>query len=134
MEPNLKEETLSSPQNQTSSICPVCHQPVLLQYYFCPNCGTRLNADPLLTDVGTQAWIYTFSIILPMLAFIFASKWPGVKYFKSTDPKAKQIGYIAWALLILSTIVTIWFSIVWTQEFVQSSMDSINLNTYLGGL
>lgn len=116
------------------NICPVCHQPVLPQYYFCPNCGTKLNTPPLSTTVGTQLWIYAFSIILPMLVFLFVGKWPGVKYFRSADPKAKQIGYIAWALLILSTIFTIWFAFVWTQGFIQSSLNSINLNTNLGGL
>jgi hypothetical protein len=49
-----------------------------------------------------------------------------VKYFKSNDPKAKRIGEIAWVLLILSTIITIWFAYVLTQEAIQSSVNSIN--------
>jgi len=108
------------------NICPACHQPILPQYYFCPNCGAKLNAAPLSTTVGTQAWIYAFSIILPMILFIFMTKWPGIKYYKSNDLKAKRIGQIAWALLIISTIITIWLGFVFTQKIIQSSIDSIN--------
>lgn len=117
MEPN---------STSASDVCPVCHQPIFPQYYFCPNCGAKLNSAPLSTTAATQAWIYAFSIILPMICFIFVTRWPGVKYFKSNDPKAKQIGEIAWALIILSTIVTIWLAIVWTQEYINSTVNSIN--------
>ena len=54
------------------------------------------------------------------------TKWPGMKYYKSNDPKAKQIGYVAWTLLIISTIITIWLVFVWTQNMIQSSIGSIN--------
>ena len=81
---------------------------------------------PLSTTVATQVWIYIFSIILPMLCFIFVKKWPGIKYFKSKDPKTKRIGQIALILIILSTIFTIWFAITATQRVIKSSVDSIN--------
>jgi hypothetical protein len=61
-----------------------------------------------------------------MICFIFVTRWPGVKYFKSNDPKAKEIGQIAWALLIFSTVVTIWLAIVLTQEMIKSTTASIN--------
>src|ERR1035437_6799385 len=112
------------------NICPACHQPILPQYYFCPNCGKKLNEAPLSTTTGTQAWIYIVSIILPMICFIFVTRWPGIKYYKSNDPKAKHIGQIAWTLIILSTIVTIVLVYVWTQQMIQSSINSIN--TYMG--
>jgi hypothetical protein len=115
-----------------TNICTVCHQPILSTYYFCPNCGTKINEAPLSTTVGTQAWIYAFSIILPMILFIFITKWPGIKYFKSNDPKAHRIGQIAWVLLIASTVVTIWLAYVWTEQTIQSSINSIN--TDFGGL
>ncbi len=116
METNPKEE----------NICSACHQPVLPQYYFCPNCGNKLHSAPLSTTAQTQAWIYAFSIILPMICFIFVNRWPGVKYFKSSDPKVKLIGYIAWALLALSTVFVIYFAIVFTRELTQSTINSIN--------
>jgi hypothetical protein len=114
------------------NICSVCHQPILPQYYFCPNCGAKINSAPLSTTPLTQARIYAFSIILPMICFIFVTKWPGVKYFKSNDPKAKQIGQIAWVLVIVSTILTIFLVYTWTQQLIQSQINSIN--TDFGGL
>lgn len=114
------------PQSPSSDICPACHQKVLPQYYFCPNCGAKIKEAPLSTTLSTQAWIYAFSIILPMICFIFVTRWPGTKYFKSEDPKAKMIGQIAWALLVLSTILAIYLAYVWTQDTIQSTLNSIN--------
>ena len=115
MEPNL-----------TQNLCPTCHQPVLASYYFCPNCGTKLNIAPLSTTIKTQIWIYGFSIILPLICFIFVTRWPGLKYYRSNDPKAKEIGKIAWILIVVSTFVTAWLAYVWTQQFIQSQLNSIN--------
>ena len=126
MEINYKKQITPSDSSLVSGVCSVCHQPILPQYYFCPNCGAKLNSAPLSTTFATQAWIYALSIILPMTCFIFIKKWPGVKYFKSDDPKAKTIGQIAWFLIILSTIVTIWLVVVWTRKAIQSSINSIN--------
>ena len=130
MEPNKIEQNTASPS--PSGFCPVCHQPILPQYFFCPNCGAKINSAPLSTTSGTQAWIYAFSIILPMICFIFVTKWPGMKYYKSNDLKTHRIGQIAWVLLILSTILTIWLVYIWTQQMIQSSINSIN--TDFGGL
>jgi hypothetical protein len=109
-----------------TNICPVCHEPILSTYYFCPNCGTKVNEAPLSTSLGTQTWIYAQSIILPMVLFLFITRWPGIKYFKSDNPKAKRIGQVAWALLILSTVFTIWLAYAWMQATIQSSINSIN--------
>jgi hypothetical protein len=132
MEPDSKGQIMPQYSTNTSSVCSVCHQPILPQYYFCPNCGAKLNVAPLSTSVGTQVWIYAFSIILPMICFIFVTKWPGIKYFKSKDPNAKLIGQIAWMLIIFSTIMTVWFAVVWTQNYIKSTVNSINtdLNSY----
>ncbi len=126
MEPNTIEKNTLSSLVSPSSICTVCHQPVIPQYYFCPNCGAKLNSAPLSTTIQTQAWIYAFSIILPMICFIFVTRWPGMRYYKSEDPKAKQIGQVAWILIILSTVFVIWFATVLTQRMIQSTVDSIN--------
>jgi len=130
MEQNAAEQTTLS--NIASPTCSFCHQPILPQYYFCPNCGKKIDSAPLSTDVKTQIWIYAFSIILPMICFIFVTKWQGTKYYKSKDPKAKQIGQIAWILLVISTIVTIYFVYNFTQQMIQTSINSIN--TDFGGL
>ncbi len=114
------------------NLCSVCHQPTLPQYYFCPNCGAKLNSAPLSTTLVSQLGIYLFSLILPSICFIFITRWPGLKYFKSNDPKAKLIGEVAWTLLILSTVITFWLVFVWTQGAVQSLTNSLNAD--LGNL
>ena len=126
MEPNLMGKVISPDTDSFSGVCPFCHQPVLPEYYFCPNCSAKIKEAPLSTTTGTQVWIYIFSIILPMICFIFVTRWPGMKYFRSKDPKAHIIGQIAWALIIISTITTIGLAYVWTQQMIQSTVDSIN--------
>jgi RNA polymerase subunit RPABC4/transcription elongation factor Spt4 len=125
------EQTIQNQsQSMTAAVCATCHQLLLPEYYFCPNCGKQVHEAPLKTDVLTQTWIYIFSIILPMMCFLFVTRWPGMKYVKSQDEKAKQIGQVAWFLIIVSTIFSIWFAVVWTENFAkqvsQSTADSIN--------
>lgn len=108
------------------TLCTVCHQITLPTYYFCPNCGLALTIAPLSTSIGRQIWIYFFSLILPSLCFLFITRWPGTKYAKSADPKAKIIGQVAWVILILSTILTFWYAIVITQRIIKTTTDSIN--------
>lgn len=108
------------------NICSYCHQKLLPEYYFCPNCGAKINSTPLSTTAGTQAGIYAFSAILPMICFIFVTKWPGVKYLKSKEEKAHKIGIVACVILTVSTILTIYLAYVWTQATIKSSIDSIN--------
>ena len=107
-------------------VCSTCHQPILPQYYFCPNCGTKLNLAPLATDIAAQVKLYAFSIILPAICFLFVTRWQGMKYVRSQDPKARQMGQIAWVLIILSTIFLIWLAVVWTQNEIQSQINAIN--------
>ncbi len=121
----MPEHTQSGSQTGTM-VCPQCHQSVLPSYYFCPNCGKNLHEPPLPTDTFTQAWIYGFSIVLPVLCFLFISRWPGMKYYRSDDPKAKMIGQIAWILIIFSTLATMWYAYVWTENAINSSVASIN--------
>ncbi len=114
-------------------ICPTCHQSVQPEFYFCPNCGGALKEKPLSTTQATQAWIYALSIVMPWIAFLALHYWPGVKYIRSDDENAKQIGIIASVLMGISTIVMIWLLIVWTQQLVQSSVNDIGNLGGLGG-
>lgn len=109
-----------------SEFCQTCHQPILPEYYFCPNCGAKVHAPPLSTSIGTQIGIYAFSIILPMICFIFVTRWPGQTYYKSSDPKARQIGQVAWTLILLSTAFTIYLVVILTKALIASSVASIN--------
>ena len=138
----------------TALLCPVCHLPVQPEFYvwqrshkeasvslwlsepdaknvedifyFCPNCGKALKEKPLSVSGATQAWIYALSIVMPMIAFLAISHWPGMRYLRSGDKSAKQIGIIAAALMAASTIIVFWLAIVWTQNFIQSSLNSIS--------
>ena len=114
------------PVDPEALVCPYCHQPILPTYYFCPNCGTKINAAPLSTSAASQIGIYAFSIILPMICFLFVTRWPGLKYFRSKDPQTKQIGLNAIVILALSTVFTIWLAYTWTQDAIQASVASIN--------
>ncbi len=61
-----------------------------------------------------------------MFLFLPIAKWKGLAYAKSEDPKMKQIGVIAFGIVVLSTIITSWLAVVWTQDAIQSSLNSIN--------
>ncbi len=102
------------------SLCPACHEPVLPTYYFCPNCGKNLREPPLSTSVSAQIGIYLLSIIMPAILFLAITHWSGVKYLKSQDPRARQIGIVAIILMTASTIALVWWGIVWYQQFMQS--------------
>ena len=115
-------------ESNNSNVCLVCHQPVLPEYYFCPNCGNKINSAPLSTSAQTQAGLYFFSAILPLILFIGIPKWKGLKYLKSKDPKTKKIGIIACVILAVSIILTIFLAYVWTKQTIQSAIDSINLD------
>ena len=115
-----------SMEPNTIQTCPVCHQPILPQYYFCPNCGNKINSAPLETGINAQLWIYFLSAILPMIGYLAIGKWKGIKYARSKDSKTKNIGIIACIILALSTIITIWLAYIWTEDAIQSSINSIN--------
>lgn len=122
MDPNAAAPILTP----AVEICSSCHQPVRPEYYFCPNCGNKLHQEPLKTDYFTQAWIYLFSIVLPMLCFLFVTRWPGFKYLRSQDERTRSIGFIACALLLVSTIITFYLSYVWIQQQIQSALDQVD--------
>ncbi len=113
-------------------LCPQCHLPVRPDYYFCPNCGKNLRVAPatLPTDSVSQILLYGFSIVLPIIAYLAITKWQGIKYIRSSDDKARQIGYIALGLLVLSSIVVFWWTYVWIQQYIASSL--ADLNNYPG--
>lgn len=87
-----------------NSTCKYCGFTVSENFYFCPNCGKKLQEKLLSTSIGKQIYIYGLSILLPPLGLL-----PGFKYLLNKDPKAKLIGIVAIILTITSIIVTIWF-------------------------
>jgi hypothetical protein len=122
------EEKVLIPQSTISpsaAVCPQCHQAILPTYYFCPNCGKKLNEAPLSTSPMAQTGLYAFSIILPLICYLAIGYWKGIKYMESRDAKAKQIGIIAFVLLLLSSAITFWISISWIQSTISSAMTSV---------
>jgi hypothetical protein len=118
---------------ENNNKCRVCHQPILPTYYFCPNCGTKLITAPLSVSFSTQLGIYLFSIILPALCFLFISKWPGLKYIRSNNQKAKWVGVVALILLLISTIVLGWLAYVGTQNLAESIDQALNVDLGIYG-
>lgn len=117
---------LQSPIIQQLQLCSYCHQPLKPEYYYCPNCGKAVHEPPLSITPLTQLGIYVFSIILPMICYLAITKWPGLKYYRSSDEKTKQVGAIAIILLVLSSFVTFYYAYVWTEEAIQQTTAQVN--------
>ena len=111
-------------------LCPQCHQPVTPTEYYCPNCGKKLGEPPLSTSFGAQLWLYAFSVILPFIGWLAITKWEGIKYARSDDPKAQQIGWIAIALLAICSIYVTWQLIDLGREFIQAETSTAGLSQY----
>ena len=107
-------------------ICPRCHFAVKPEYYYCPNCGAKLTEPPIGTGLLDQLLLYAFSIILPWIAYLAITKWQGIKYLRSPDTRARQIGIIATGLLVVSSIIAFWMTYNWIQSYVQQSLSDVN--------
>ena len=97
--------------NPEQKLCPFCHSPTTETYYFCPNCGKKLKEPPVSTTILKQIGIYALSIFLPPLGL-----WPGIKYLKQDNKKAKIIGLVAVILTVISTVITVWLTIGLTSQ------------------
>lgn len=92
--------------------CSRCHLPVLEDFYFCPHCGKKFRDPPVSTTVLKQIEIYVISILLPPLGL-----WPGIKYLKQENQKAKMIGSVAIILTIISIVITSWIALDMFNKF-----------------
>jgi len=93
--------------------CPVCHQPVAPEWHFCPNCGKELRTKPVRVSALTQIGIYALSIFLPPLGL-----WPGIKYLGREGREAKIVGAVAIILTIISSVVTVWLTFHYLQNYL----------------
>lgn len=118
-----------------AAVCPRCHLPVRPDYYFCPNCGENLRRPPLATTPGAQIMIYLFSAVLPWIAYLAITKWQGPKYMRSDDPQARAIGWVALAILVISSVIAVWLTTVWINQQISSALsDAGNIGSFTGGL
>ena len=100
------------------SLCPVCHQAISQEWYFCPNCGKELKARSVKISPTTQIGVYALSILLPPLGL-----WPGIKYLTQKNQEAKNVGIVAIILTILSSIVTVWMNLRYLQDYLSIYSD-----------
>ena len=132
--PVIVSQPPPTPPVPITMVCPTCHQPILPEYYFCPNCGTKLAGyKPLSTSLTTQLWIYFLSIVMPALAFVVIKYWPGMKYLRSSDCTRKQIGIVALILMVASTVVITWYLIIFTEGLIQTMTGGLMGAGSLGG-
>ena len=123
------EVLISSSAALGKVICLQCHQPVLPEYYFCPNCGKNLHPKPLSISIGAQIGLYAFSvIIMPITCCLAFRYWKGWKYFRSDDPRARRMGLIAIILLTVSLIFTIWLTFAGTAWLGQYEQNQTNID------
>lgn len=108
-------------------LCPVCHIPLTDNYYFCPNCGKKLKDAPLLTTAMKQLTAYAIAILLPPFGYI-----PGIKYLLQKDNKAKAVGIVVIVLTTLSMIVSVWFTVVFINQFNQTVSKQMKMYQDLG--
>lgn len=82
------------------------------------------------TSIWAQIWLYAFTLILmPVTCYLIYTRWQGIKYFKSKDPKAHRMGLIAIILLIVSIVFLIWSTwqgTVWLNKYVQAQVNSVS--------
>jgi len=107
--------------NNSSVICPTCHQPILDQYYFCPNCGFNIKEKPNVISIPAQIGWYIFAIILPPLGL-----WPGVKLIMKPSTQSKRVGAITIILTLTSTILMSWAII----SLFNSYLEQLNSTFY----
>jgi hypothetical protein len=105
---------------QIQLTCPSCHQPVLPEYYFCPNCGQNLKPKAVKISLASQIGIYLLSAFLPPLGL-----WPGVKYVMKEGKQAKWVGSIAIVLTLISTVVMTWLIYRMFQNYLSTLQQSI---------
>lgn len=82
----------------------------------------QLKNKSLSTTVGKQTFIYLMSVFLPPLGL-----WPGIKYLKQKDDKSRMIGFIAITLTIISTAITVWFTLRFINVFNRELNNNLNL-------
>lgn len=94
-------------------LCSACHFALSETFYFCPNCGKRIKEPPM--SAMKQIGIYALSILLPPLGLV-----PGIRYLLQKDQKVKTIGIVAIILTIISTVITLWFTMTLFNQLNQT--------------
>lgn len=99
--------------NKTVDICSVCHQTILPEYYFCPNCGNNLKEILKPVPIINQIGLYLLAILLPPLGL-----WPGIKYLMKKGKQPKWVGAITIVLTLISTVLVIMFTFKFLNDYL----------------
>lgn len=103
------------------TLCPSCGRSVPQDFSFCPNCGKQIREAPLSVSLAAQIGIYAISVLLPPLGL-----WPGIKYYRHSDPAAKRIGTIAIVVTVISTVATLWLTFAFLNVYLNTLNQSLN--------
>jgi hypothetical protein len=114
-------EPVPATQPTLQILCPFCSTPLDAAAFFCPVCGKNVREKPLSTGIGVQIGLYAVSILLPPLSLIWT-----IKYLKSKDPKAKQIGMISLGLTIATLVAVFWLSLTFVKNITQGVNQQLN--------
>ena len=102
--------------------CPVCKFGIVEGYVFCAHCGTKLKDVPFEISMQKQIGVYLLSFFLPPLGL-----WPGIRYLRNADQKAKHVGLIAIFLTILATVISIWATVGFVNTVNKTVNSQMNL-------
>lgn len=132
MEPTTDEnetcKTSDEIKVETNPLCQTCHLILLPEYYFCPNCGTQAREEQLSVSTWSQTKLYALSAALPLVCFLLIGKWKGIKYLTSKDDNTRTVGFIASAILVISTIFTIWYTVIAVQKIIETTTQGMNFD------
>lgn len=107
---------------ELQTTCTHCQGNISSSDFFCPNCGTKLKEKPPSTSLITQVLIYSLSLFLPPLGI-----WPAIKYLRRPDQKSKNVGLVALILTIVSTVLTIYLSVVLFDTYTKDLSNQIKV-------
>ena len=97
--------------------CPVCHQPVSENDYFCSNCGQNLKPIPLPTNIYSLFLLYIKCLLLPPMGVVW-----GIRYLKQKDTKSKITGLIA----IIITVIILEIALKITLSLIDTVNKQVN--------
>jgi hypothetical protein len=109
---NVAENVVNNFVAQVPIRCRYCKAGISSEDYFCPNCGKQLKVKPSSTGFWNQAGIYLLSFLLPPFGL-----WPGIKYLRQPDKKAKMVGLVAILLTVISIALSFWIVAAYMDSY-----------------
>ncbi len=86
--------------------CPYCGKQNDPGAHFCFHCGKQLRGSDIPTSLGAKITLYAASVLIPPFGILRT-----IKYMKSADPAAQQMGLISLILTIVTLVATVWLAL-----------------------